>query len=76
MTAVVTLKPGQAGRIYRLPTDTDYEAVRRAQARLADILGKWERGGKQGLCPVPDERLPPIGTLGFPRATLWDAPVG
>ena len=63
--AVVTLKPGEKGRHYRLPTDTDYAAVRRSQARLADILGEWERGGKQGLCPVPDEPLPQIGTLGF-----------
>ena len=65
MTAVVRLKTGQAGRHYRLPTDADYEAVRRSQARLADIIGEWKRGGKQGLCPVPDEPLPPIGTLGF-----------
>ena len=65
MTAVVTLQPGQTGRHYRLPTDTDYEAVRQSQARLADILGEWKRGGKQGLYPVPDEPLPPIGTLGF-----------
>ena len=65
MTAVVTLHPEQTGRHYRLPTDVDYEAVRRSQARLAEILGKWERSGKQGLCPVPDEPLPPIGTLGF-----------
>ena len=65
MTAVVTLQPEQTGRYYRLPTDADYEAVRRSQVRLADILGAWERGGKQGLCPVPDEPLPPIGTLGF-----------
>ena len=65
MTAAVTLQPGQTGRHYRLPTDADYEAVRRSQVRLADILGEWERNGKQGLCPVPDEPLPPIGTLGF-----------
>ena len=65
MTAVVTLKPGQTGRHYRLPTDADYEAVHKAQALVAQILEKWERGGKQGLCPVPDESLPPIGTLGF-----------
>ena len=65
LTAVVTLKPGEAGRHYRLPTDADYAAVRAAQARLAGILDAWERGGKQGLCPVPDEPLPPIGTLGF-----------
>ena len=65
MLAVVTLKPGEQGRHYRLPTERDYEAVRKAQERLAAILGEWERGGKQGLCPVPDEPLPPIGTLGF-----------
>ena len=65
MTAVVTLKPGRTGRHYRLPTDRDYEAVRKAQKRVERILEEWERGGKQGLCPVPDEPLPPIGTLGF-----------
>ncbi len=65
MTAVVTLRPHEAGRHYRLPTDADYAAVRKAQARVAKILGKWERGGRQGLCPVPNEPLPPIGTLGF-----------
>ena len=68
MTAVVTLKPRQAGRHYRLPTDADYEAVRRSQAWLADILGEWERGGKQGLCPVPDEPTPAGGGSGAGRA--------
>ncbi len=65
LTAVVTLKPGETGRHYRLPTDADYAVVRRAQQRLTGILEAWERGGRQGLCPVPDEPLPPIGTLGF-----------
>ncbi len=65
LTAVVILRPGESGRHYRLPTDADYAAVRRAQERLANILDAWERGGRQGLCPVPDEPLPPIGTLGF-----------
>ena len=65
MTAVVTLRPDERGRHYRLPTDGDYAAVRKGQERVADILDEWERGGQQGLCPVPDEPLPPIGTLGF-----------
>ncbi len=65
LSAVVTLKPGEKGRRYRLPTERDYLAVRRAQERVAGILAEWERGGRQGLCPVPDEPLPPIGTLGF-----------
>ena len=65
MTAVVTLKPGEQGRHYRLPNDADYAAVHLAQTRVARKLVEWERGGRQGLCPVPDEPLPLIGTLGF-----------
>ena len=57
MTAVMTLRPGERGRHYRLPTDADYAAVREAQARLAGILEEWERGGRRGLCPVPDEPI-------------------
>ena len=58
MTAVVTLKTGQTGRHYRLPTDADYDAVRKAQARVFKIIADWKRGGKRGLCPVPDEPIP------------------
>jgi len=65
MTAVVTLHPGIQGRHYRLPTDRDYQAVWKAQKRVQQILDEWECDGKKGLCPVPDEPLPPIGTLGF-----------
>ena len=65
LTAVVTLRPGESGRHYRVPTQADYAAVRRAQDRLAGVLAEWERDGRQRLCPVPDEPLPPIGTLGF-----------
>ena len=65
MTAVVLLKPEVKGRHYRLPSEEDYKAVRKAQSRLARVLEVWEHQGKQGLCPVPDEPLPPIGTLGF-----------
>jgi putative DNA methylase len=65
MLAVVTLRPGESGRHYRLSTERDYEPVRKSQARVAKLQEDWEHGGKQGLCPVPDEPLPPIGTLGF-----------
>ena len=57
MTAVVTLRPGEAGRHYRLPTEGDYVAVFRAQERVAEIIDKWERGGRQEICPVPDEAI-------------------
>ena len=58
MTAVVTLKPGQRGRHYRLPTSTDYVSVRLAQMQIWEILDEWERGGRQDLRPVPDEPTP------------------
>ncbi len=65
MLAVVLLKPGETGRHYRLPEGRDYKALRAAQARVAKMLEEWESYGRQGLCPVPDESLPPVGTLGF-----------
>ena len=68
MTAVVTIKSGQTGRHYRLPNDADYSAVRKAQDRVAQVLEEWERGGKQGLCPVPDEPTPAGGGSGAGRA--------
>ena len=60
MTAVVTLKPSEPGRHYRLPMDADYAAVRKAQERVSSILDEWERSGRQGLSPVPDEQTPTI----------------
>ena len=59
LTAVVTLRPGARGRHYRLPTEADYAAVRRAQARMARVLAEWERtAAGWELCPVPDEPSP------------------
>lgn len=68
MTAVVTLRPGQKGRHYRIPNDTDYATVHKSQERLQEILSEWELGGKQGLCPVPDEPTPAGGGSGAGRA--------
>ena len=67
LTATVTLRPGGQGRHYRLPTEADYAAVRLAQERVAQMLDEWQRGGRQGLCPVPDEPLPLMsGTFNVP----------
>ena len=65
MMAVVILKPGIRGRDYRLPTKGDYAAVHDAQSRLVELVDKWEQVSNDELCPVPDEPMPPIGTLGF-----------
>jgi len=42
LLAVVTLRPGEQGRHYRLPTERDYQAVWKAQKRLKVILDEWE----------------------------------
>jgi adenine-specific DNA methylase len=65
LLAVVTLWDGAAGRQYRVADERDHAPVQKAQRRIAALVDEWERGGKKGLCPVPDEALPPIGTLGF-----------
>ena len=64
LLAVVSVRQGE-GRRYRLPTQTDYAAVRRSKARLQQVTSRWDNNGRGGLCPVPDEPLPPPGTLGF-----------
>ena len=68
MTAVVTLKPGQQGRHYRIPTETDYDSIRAAQVRISNINQDWERNDTQDLLhPVPDEPLPLMsGTFNVP----------
>ncbi|WP_338827673.1 DUF1156 domain-containing protein [Neomoorella thermoacetica] len=63
---VVTTRPGQQGRFYRLPTERDLEAVKKAAAELE--RRKREHQGPLSL--VPDEALPPQGTLGF-RVQLY-----
>ena len=65
LLAVVTIKLGETGRHYRLPKDRDINAAWKVQNRLKVILKEWERGGKKGLCPVPDEPLPHRNTLGL-----------
>ena len=65
---MVTLKPGQQGRHYRLPSDRDYAAILLAQERVENILDEWVAEGRQGLCPVPDEPTPAGGGSGAGRA--------
>jgi adenine-specific DNA methylase len=52
LLAVVTVRPGEQGRHYRLPTPRDYEAVLKA-ARALEERAKEPLPG--GLSPVPDE---------------------
>ncbi len=62
LLAVVTLHDEERGRRYRLPTEADYAAVRRARQTLEKRTAEPLPGCPS---PVPDEPLPPVGTLGF-----------
>jgi len=62
LLAVVILRPNIQGRCYRLPTEQDYESVWNAMRALEEMN---KEKLPNGLSPVPDEPLPPIGTLGF-----------
>jgi adenine-specific DNA methylase len=61
---VVTTKPGQQGRFYRLPTERDLEAVRRA----AEVLERKNAEHTGSLSLVPDEPTPQGGGSGAGRA--------
>ena len=63
MVAVVTHKPGTTGKRYRLATDADLTVFREAEAYLAEKREKLTL--EWGMEAVPDEPLPPKGTLGF-----------
>ena len=61
---VVTTRPGQQGRFYRLPTERDLEAVRKA----AEELERRKAAHTGSLCLVPDEPTPIGGGSGAGRA--------
>jgi adenine-specific DNA methylase len=64
LLAVAYVKDGVPGRFYRPPSPVDYEGLVRAR----DLFAKLQADGGPGM--VPDERLPPRGTLGF-RVQLY-----
>jgi adenine-specific DNA methylase len=63
---VVTTRPNEQGRFYRLPMKRDLEAIAKAERALRQ---KQEHIGDR-FSLVPDEPLPPQGTLGF-RVQLY-----
>jgi hypothetical protein len=61
LTVVVRdLKTGN--RLYRIAKEEDYHVIWKAERVLKNVEGVKLSGG---LPPVPDESLPPIGTLNF-----------
>jgi putative DNA methylase len=63
MVAVVLHHPQQAGKRYRLATAADLNAYHAAEQELWRVCARLRE--EWGMEPVPDEPLPPVGTLGF-----------
>lgn len=63
---VVTKRTNEQGRFYRLPIEKDLEAVDKAVA----VLQRKQAQSKLPFSLIPDEPLPPQGTLGF-RVQLY-----
>jgi putative DNA methylase len=63
MAAVVLHHSKRTGKTYRLATEKDVEIFKEAEKYLG--MKKQELFDKWGFEPVPDEPLPPKGTLGF-----------
>lgn len=63
MVAVVLHHPGRQGKTYRVATEEDIvvfkEAERHLEKKRKELQERW------GFDPIPDEPLPPKGTLGF-----------
>jgi adenine-specific DNA methylase len=66
LLCVITTRPAQAGVGYRLPTERDADAVRKAREEME----RREKAHKALPTLVPNEPLPPQGTLGF-RVQLY-----
>jgi len=61
MVVVVLRKPGETGKRYRLATEKDVEVFGEAEKYLEEKVANWPWLDN----PLPDEELPPPGTLGF-----------
>jgi putative DNA methylase len=68
LLAVVTLKDNASGRQYRVAEDRDYRPLWRARQTLEKL--QIEETVSNGLSVIPNEPLPPQGTLGF-RVQLY-----
>lgn len=61
LLVAVALGGPSGERSFRAPTDEDFAAL----AAASKVVNEIERTGCDGLSELPNESLPPIGTLGF-----------
>ena len=61
LIVVVLYDPKRIGKIYRIATEKDIEIFKKSEQYLYKKIKNWEWLDS----PLPEEDLPPIGTLGF-----------
>lgn len=61
MIAVLLQHPEKTGKRYRLPKEKEIQVYESAKKELQEIEESWQYLDS----PIPNEELPPIGTLGF-----------
>ena len=61
LVVVVLHNPRTTGKTYRIATEKDIQAFNEAKQYLQNKIESWRWLDS----PLPDEQLPPIGTLGF-----------
>ena len=60
LVAIVTIKEGITGRVYRLPTDSDYAAIKLASEKIEGLM---ESLTPEGLPVFPSEPLPYLRSI-------------
>jgi hypothetical protein len=61
LLSVVFWNPGVSDKSYKLPRSQDYTAITNAKKKIDSLIIK----NKSDISLIPDEPLPPDGTLGF-----------
>lgn len=63
LLAIVSIDPKKKGRKYRLTNEKDLLTYTESEKYLNNKIGKFQ--SEWGIDPIPNEPLPPQGTLGF-----------
>ncbi len=63
LIAIISINTKKSGKFYQIANESDIESYNNAEnhleVKINEFINKWE------IDPIPNEELPPVGTLGF-----------